>query len=184
MSINLNKIESDLTLVVNELIEQAQLKKDDLVVLGCSTSEVAGSKIGTGNHPELGELIVTTIYKILKEKEIHLAIQGCEHINRALTIEKEIALKHNFEMVNVLPALHAGGACSVAAFKIFKQPVVVEHIVAQAGIDIGDTAIGMHVKHVQVPLRLSLKELEQAHMTFLKTRLKLIGGPRAQYPEK
>ena len=181
MSVDLAKIESDLILVTNELIEKAELKKGDLVVLGCSTSEVVGGYIGKDSSLETGEVIVKTIYKILNEHQINLAIQGCEHINRALTIEKEVALKHNFEIVSVVPALHAGGACSYVAYGLFKDPVVVEHIVAQAGLDIGDTSIGMHVKHVQVPLRLSLKELGCAHMTFLKTRPKLIGGPRAQY---
>ncbi len=108
MSVDLAKIESDLMLVTNELIEKAELKKGDLVVLGCSTSEVVGGYIGKDSSLETGEVIVKTIYKILNEHQINLAIQGCEHINRALTIEKEVALKHNFEIVSVVPALHAG----------------------------------------------------------------------------
>ena len=108
-------------------------------------------------------------------------MQGCEHLNRALVVERAVARDAQWEIVEVLPSLTAGGACSVAAFKYFDDPVEVEHIVAQAGIDIGDTAIGMHVKHVQVPVRPTKKELGSAHVTALKSRPKYIGGPRAQY---
>lgn len=181
MSVDLKKIEKDLTMVVNEFIEEAKLQKGDLVVLGCSTSEVIGNQIGKGSSLEAAKVIVSTIHKIFKKHKIDLAIQGCEHINRALTIEREVALKYNYEIVSVVPALNAGGACSYVGYGLFKDPVVVESIVAKAGIDIGDTSIGMHVKHVAIPLRLSLKELGFAHMTFLTSRPKLIGGPRAKY---
>lgn len=181
MSIDLKKIENDLTIITNEFIKEANLTSGDLVVLGCSTSEVIGNHIGKGSSLEVGKVIVETIYSILNDQNINLAIQGCEHINRALTLEKEVALKNDYEIVSVVPALNAGGACSYVAYGLFKDPVVVERIVAKAGIDIGDTSIGMHVKHVQIPLRLSLKELGYAHMTFLKSRPKLIGGPRAKY---
>ena len=102
-------------------------------------------------------------------------------MNRALVVEKEVALKNQWEIVEVLPSLFAGGACSVAAFKYFKEPVEVEKIIAQAGIDIGDTFIGMHIKHVQVPIRPSIKELGSAHVTAVRSRPKFIGGPRASY---
>ena len=110
-----------------------------------------------------------------------MAVQGCEHINRSVVVERKVAEEKGFEIVAVVPAPHAGGACSVAAFDQFNEPVEVEHIVAQAGIDIGDTSIGMHVKFVQVPVRPSIKELGAAHVTALRSRPKYVGGPRATY---
>ncbi len=130
---------------------------------------------------EVGQWIIRTLKELLDPKEIALAVQGCEHLNRALVVERTVAEAKNFEIVSVVPALHAGGACSVAAFDQFNDPVEVEHVVGQAGIDIGDTSIGMHIKHVQVPVRPRLKTLGQAHVTALRSRPKYIGGPRANY---
>ena len=178
---DLLKIKNDLTTAINELINNAKLEKNDLLVLGCSTSEIQGKHIGKHSSLELGVLVIDTILPIIKEKQINLAVQGCEHINRALTVEKSMALEHGFEIVSVKPSLQAGGACSYVALQRFEDPVVVEHIVAKASIDIGDTSTGMHVKFVQVPLRLSIKEIGFAHVTYLKSRPKLIGGPRAAY---
>lgn len=177
-------LQKDLTVIVNDVLEQANLKKGDIFVLGCSTSEVVGGHIGKNSSAEVGSWIIETLKQILDEKGIYLAVQGCEHLNRALVVERELADKKGWEIVSVVPALHAGGACSVAAFEQFADPVEVEHIVAQAGVDIGDTSIGMHVKHVQVPVRPSLKELGSAHVTALRSRPKYIGGPRAQYERK
>ena len=115
------------------------------------------------------------------DKGIYLAVQACEHLNRALLIEEELAEKKDWEIVSVIPQLHAGGSGQVAAYQLFKSPVEVEHIVANAGLDIGDTSIGMHVKHVQIPVRPILRELGGAHVTALKSRPKLIGGERARY---
>ncbi|MCI1919092.1 MAG: TIGR01440 family protein [Enterococcaceae bacterium] len=178
------KIEKDLTQIVKDILKEAHLRSDDLFVLGCSTSEVTGGHIGKQSNPEIGSLIVETIKGILDPLHIRLAVQGCEHINRALVVERSTADLKGFEEVCVVPALHAGGACSVAAFELFDDPIEVEHVVAQAGIDIGDTAIGMHIKHVQVPVRPSLTELGSAHVTALRSRPKYIGGPRAQYPDQ
>ncbi|MFS1014447.1 TIGR01440 family protein, partial [Enterococcus casseliflavus] len=111
------------------------------------------------------------------------AVQGCEHLNRALVVERELAIQKDLEIVNVLPSLHAGGSGQLAAFKYMKDPVEVEFITAQAGVDIGDTAIGMHIKHVQVPVRPILREIGKAHVTALASRPKLIGGARAAYVE-
>lgn len=166
---------------VNELLDQANLKAGDIFVLGGSSSEVMGERIGKGSNEDVGRAVVEEIYKILKDKGIYLAVQGCEHINRALVVEREIAEKKGFEIVNVVPALHAGGAMSMAAYDMFDDPVMVEHIVGQAGMDIGDTSIGMHIKHVQVPVRLEVKEIGKAHLTSLRSRPKKIGGERAQY---
>ena len=113
--------------------------------------------------------------------KVNFAVQCCEHLNRALVVEKEVAIKNNFEIVNVIPQKNAGGGVATSAYKLFKNPVVVEKIVAKAGLDIGDTSIGMHVKFVQVPVRLSIKEIGNAHLTALTSRPKLIGGSRAVY---
>lgn len=174
-------IVNGLTEMVTEVLAEAKLRAGNTFVLGCSTSEILGKHIGKFPSQEIGEWVVETLKGILDEKGVHLAVQGCEHLNRALVVEREVAEKNNWEIVEVLPSLTAGGACSVAAFKYFDQPVEVEAIVAQAGIDIGDTAIGMHVKHVQVPVRPTKKELGAAHVTALRSRPKFIGGPRAAY---
>ena len=110
-----------------------------------------------------------------------MAVQGCEHLNRALVVERSVAKARHFEQVTVFPSLHAGGAGQIAAFEKFKDPVEVEHITAEAGMDIGDTSIGMHVKFVQVPVRTSVKQIGLAHTTYLRYRPKLIGGARAKY---
>ncbi len=164
-----------------ELIETAQLQEGDIFVLGISSSEVKGDKIGKGSSLEIGEAILSTLLEQLQPKGIFLAVQGCEHINRSLVVEREVALQNNLEIVNVVPALHAGGAGSMAFYKMAEDPVVVEHITAQAGLDIGDTSIGMHVKHVQVPVRLQEKSVGEAHLTALRSRPKKIGGERAKY---
>jgi uncharacterized protein (TIGR01440 family) len=178
---DLQQIKDDLQTIVTEVITTAQLKQDDLFVLGCSTSEVVGGKIGKNSSQEVGYLIVETLKELLDPLGIRLAVQGCEHLNRALAVERSTAERYQLEEVAVVPALHAGGSCSVAAFHLFNEPVEVEHIVAKAGIDIGDTAIGMHVKHVQIPIRPSIKTLGAAHVTALGSRPKYIGGPRAEY---
>ena len=169
--------------IVKDVLEKANLKQGAIFVLGLSSSEVIGGQIGKESSQEIGEIIVKTILDILEEKGIHLAVQGCEHVNRALVVERQVAEQFGLEIVSVLPTLHAGGSGQLAAFKFMKDPVEVEFITAHAGIDIGDTAIGMHVKHVQVPIRPVLREIGHAHVTALASRPKLIGGARAQYPE-
>ena len=181
MKLSEKELKDQLTEIVNDILAEAHLKKGDLFVLGCSTSEVVGGHIGKNSSAEVGQWIIRTLKELLDPKEIALAVQGCEHLNRALVVERSVAEAKNFEIVSVVPALHAGGACSVAAFDQFNDPVEVEHVVGQAGIDIGDTSIGMHIKHVQVPVRPRLKTLGQAHVTALRSRPKYIGGPRANY---
>ena len=173
----------ELTQMMEEILAAANLNAGDIFVLGCSTSEITGGVIGKNPSKELGEWIITTLKTILDPRGIFLAVQGCEHLNRALVVERTLAEKRDLEIVAVLPSLHAGGACSVAAFNYFTDPVEVEALTGKAGIDIGDTAIGMHIKHVQVPVRPSQKELGHAHVTALRSRPKYIGGPRAAYPE-
>ncbi|WP_296626920.1 TIGR01440 family protein [uncultured Negativibacillus sp.] len=183
MELDLQVIKQQVEHVTEELLKVANLKAGDVFVLGCSSSEICGGHIGKASSAEVGETVIDAILPILREKGIYLAVQGCEHINRALVIEREAAEKYGFEIVTVKPALHAGGACSVAAYAKAKDPVMVEHVVAKAGMDIGDTFIGQHIKHVQIPVRLDLKEIGGAHVTFVRSRPKLIGGPRAEYPE-
>lgn len=177
----IDELERKVEQTVNELVKKAELKAEDICVLGLSTSEVDGYKIGKNSNEQIGSKIIETVLDVLRPKGIYLAVQGCEHINRSLVIEKDVAEQHHFEVVNVKPSLHAGGAGAVAAYTQAKDPVVIEHVVAQAGIDIGDTSIGMHVKHVQVPVRTQVKEIGEAHVTALRSRPKKIGGERAQY---
>ncbi len=177
----LEQLKREIQEILLDLLSKANLRQGQILVLGLSTSEVAGGSIGKNSSLEIGQAIVKTILDTLTPKGIYLAVQGCEHLNRALVVERELAEKKDLEIVNVLPSLHAGGAGQLAAFSYMKDPVEVEFITAQAGLDIGDTSIGMHVKHVQVPVRPVLRELGGAHVTALASRPKLIGGARAQY---
>ena len=167
---------------VKELIEVAKLKKGDILVVGCSTSEVVGSKIGTNSDPDTAENIFNSIYTVLKKKGIYLAVQCCEHLNRAIVTEKD-ALPIA-EPVNVIPQKKAGGSLATVAYSKFKNPIVVEEIKADAGMDIGDTFIGMHLKKVAVPVRLSISQIGEAHLTCARVRPKFIGGIRAIYNEE
>lgn len=178
---DLTLLEQQVTESIQELLSVARMPEGSIFVLGCSSSEVCGGRIGKTSNEEVGRVIVASIAQVLAQQKIHLAVQGCEHINRALVIEREIALKCGFEIVMAIPALHAGGACALAAYRIMQDPVLIEHVSAQAGLDIGDTFIGMHIKHVAVPVRLKLKEIGAAHVTAAISRPKLIGGERAVY---
>lgn len=165
---------------VTELIEAAHLKKGDILVVGCSSSEIKGERIGKGSDMNAAEAVYEGIKPILDEKGIFLAAQGCEHINRAIITERA-ALGPLDEVVNVVPQLHAGGSFTVTVYNNAKDPVALERIQADAGMDIGDTLIGMHLKPVAVPVRLSMKEIGCAHLTCARTRPKFIGGERAKY---
>ena len=166
---------------VKELIEITKLKKGDILVVGCSTSEVVGSKIGTNSNIDVAKEIFDGLYAPLKEKGIFLAVQCCEHLNRAIVIESD-ALP-NAERVNVVPQKKAGGSLATTAYENFSSPIVVEEIKADAGLDIGDTFIGMHLKKVAVPVRLSIKKIGETHLTAARVRPKFIGGVRAVYDQ-
>lgn len=166
-----------------ELIEIAHLEEGDILVVGCSTSEVAGARIGSTSVPELAEEIFMGIWTAAKEAGVYLAAQCCEHLNRALIIEKELAKERRMDIVNVVPQPKAGGSFATKAYKHFKHPVAVEHIKADAGMDIGDTLIGMHLRDVAVPVRLSIKSIGVAHLVCARTRAKFVGGQRAHYDE-
>lgn len=166
---------------IEDLIKKAHLKKGDIVVVGCSTSEVLGSKIGTNSSPDTAKILFESIYNVLNEKGIYLAAQCCEHLNRAIIIEKEAV--PFAEYVNVVPVPKAGGSFATQAYAHFNNPVAVEEIKADAGIDIGSTLIGMHLKKVAVPVRLEVKTIGEAPVTAARTRPKFIGGSRANYDD-
>ena len=156
-----------------ELIQVAHLKAGDIFVVGCSTSEVAGHKIGS----------FAGVYPVLFEKGIYLAAQCCEHLNRSLVIERAAAEKYGYEEVNVVPQPKAGGSFATTAYEQFLQPTMVEHIRAKAGIDIGGTLIGMHLASVAVPTRLNIKKIGEANIICARVRPKFVGGSRAIYNE-
>ena len=177
-----NSIYMQTTAVIKELCDKAGLKRGDIVVVGCSTSEVLGAKIGTNSNPDTAKEIFDALYNFLKERGIYLAVQCCEHLNRAIIIEH--AAVPNAEIVNVVPQPKAGGSLATQAYRGFEEPVAVEEIKADAGIDIGFTLIGMHLKKVAVPVRLENNRIGEAMIVAARTRPKFIGGARAVYDEK
>ena len=169
---------------VAELYEVARLKAGDIVVVGCSTSEVVGGSIGKASSMQAAAAIYHGIAPVLAQAGVFLAAQCCEHLNRAVIVE-HTALKPWQQPVNVLPQPHAGGSFATTAWQSMKAPVALEEIEADAGLDIGDTLIGMHLKRVAVPVRLSVRRLGQASLVAARTRPKFIGGARAAYlPEE
>lgn len=175
------KIKEQTLNVFKELIEKANLKSGDLVVLGCSTSVVTGSIIGTSSTPECAEEMYKAFYPLLKEKGIYLAAQCCEHLERALVVEREYAKTHNLEIVNVIPIPKAGGSNAVTAYKTFDSPVVVDGIKADAGVDIGGTLIGMHIRRVAVPIKMENNKIGGASVICARSRPRFVGGERAVY---
>lgn len=166
---------------INEILESTNLKKGDIFVVGCSSSEILGSKIGKGSSFEAAKIVFEAIYPKLFENGIYLAAQCCEHLNRALVIERECAEKYGYESVSVKPQPKAGGSFATLTYENMADAVVVEHIRAHAGIDIGLTLIGMHLRDVAVPLRISIKKIGEADIVCAYTRPKFIGGSRAIY---
>ncbi len=177
----ISKIREDALAAVSELIEISDLKQGSVLVIGCSSSEMVGGRIGKNSSLEAAEALFETVYPILCEKGIYLAVQCCEHLNRALIVESECAEKFGWAKVCVVPHPHAGGAFATTAYKRFSSPCAVEFIKADAGLDIGGTLIGMHLKHVAVPVRLSVNKIGEAALIAARTRLKYIGGERAHY---
>ncbi|MCO7125607.1 TIGR01440 family protein [Sporolactobacillus shoreicorticis] len=155
-----------------------------LLVVGCSTSEVEGKKIGTSGSLNTAASIYAAVKKCHEQTGVHFAFQCCEHLNRALVIDRQLAEQNNYDEVTVRPIRHAGGSMAAYAFEHMNDPIVVEFIRADGGLDIGDTLIGMHLKHVAVPVRSSVTAIGNAHLVMARTRPKLIGGERAVYPMK
>ena len=163
------------------LCEKAKLRAGQIVVVGCSTSEICGSRIGSDSRPEVASAVFGAIYQELRTRGIYLAAQCCEHLNRAIIIER--AAVPDADIVNVVPQPKAGGSFATAAYHAFSDPVAVESIRADAGLDIGGTLIGMHLKQVAVPLRLGMDHIGSAILLAARTRPKFIGGVRAVYDE-
>ena len=169
--------------VMTELLEQAKLKPGALFVVGCSSSEMVGKRIGKGSSMDAAQAAFRGIYPLLQARGIHLAVQCCEHLNRVLIMERVVAEQKGYEIVNVMPQPHAGGSFAVTAWKTFEDPVAVETIQADAGMDIGGTLIGMHLHRVAVPVRTSVNRIGEAMVLCARTRPKYVGGPRAVYQE-
>ena len=181
MGVDLDLIKTQTILSVSELLETAQLRPGQILVVGCSTSEVLGAKIGSGGSSAVARAILNGLRQVCTQHGIDLAVQCCEHLNRALVIEQHVSILYNLEPVMVVPVPKAGGALGTQAMADFEHPVVVESIKAHAGLDIGSTLIGMHLKAVAVPIRLAQKNIGQALVTAALTRPKFIGGARAVY---
>ena len=169
------------TAAVAELCEKSRLVPGQIVVVGCSTSEVTGNKIGTNSSMDVAGEIFRALHDYTRAHGLHLAIQCCEHLNRAIITER--AAVPQADVVNVLPQPKAGGSLATQAYAGFADPVAVEEIKADAGMDIGFTLIGMHLKKVAVPLRLEHNTIGEAMVIAARTRPKFIGGQRAMYDE-
>ena len=176
-------IENEVKTALIELCEIAKVKAGDIVVIGCSTSEVDGGIIGKNSNADLGTVIFNAANEIISKYGAYLAAQCCEHLNRAIVVENA-AVKDKEYIVNVVPKPKAGGSFATAAYNGFNNPVVLEHIKADAGLDIGLTLIGMHLKHVAVPVRLSVNKIGNAIVSAARVRPKFIGGNRAAYNEE
>ena len=166
---------------VSELLAEAVLKEGSILVIGCSSSEIVGERIGHGSSVEAAEAVYEAVAPILAENGIYLAAQCCEHLNRAIIMEAKCAERYGYEPVCVVPQPKAGGSFATAAWKHLASPVAVEHVRAHAGMDIGGTLIGMHLREVAVPVRLTEKRIGEAILLCARTRPKFIGGSRAHY---
>lgn len=175
------QVHDDMEAVVDEWLNNGYVNDGDLFVIGCSTSEVIGEHIGTAGSEEIAAIIFEQLIRLQQDKQLQLAFQCCEHLNRALVVERSTMKAHRLEEVSVIPQPKAGGSMVSYAYKHMQDPVVVEMVEANAGIDIGETMIGMHLKRVAVPLRLNQRHVASAHLSAARTRPKLIGGERAVY---
>ena len=181
MTLDLEKIKTQVQTGLKELLAQANLEAGDIFVLGCSTSEIQGEHIGKDSNIEVGRTVIAALLEILRPLQINLAVQGCEHLNRAIITER--AAVPFSDIVNVVPQPKAGGSFATAAYAAFEDPVAVEEIRADAGLDIGFTMIGMHLKKVAVPVRLQNNKIGEATVLAARVRPKFIGGERARYDE-
>ncbi|WP_066188104.1 TIGR01440 family protein [Gracilibacillus timonensis] len=178
----LEQWQTEVRTMVDEWISLDFLTAGDLFVIGCSTSEVVGEHIGTAGSEEVAAMLYDAFKHLQDITGVHLCFQCCEHLNRAVVVTKQLAQERNLTQVSVQPVRHAGGSMAAYAYQHLPEAVVVEALQADAGIDIGETMIGMHLKPVAVPLRLTQRYVGQARTTHARTRPKLIGGPRAVYP--
>ena len=166
-----------------ELLEAAHLETGDLFVVGCSSSEITGGRIGKQSSMEAAQAVLEGVLPVLQAQGVSLAAQCCEHLNRAIVVERAVARERGYEIVAAVPQPHAGGSWATCCWQAFTDPVLVEEVRAEAGMDIGGTLIGMHLRQVAVPVRLSLDHIGQAVLLCARTRPKFIGGARAVYGE-
>ena len=178
-----NQITQEANAAICQLLEAAKPQAGDIVVIGCSTSEVAGHRIGSYSNIDLAKALFDGIYPVIQEHGLYLAAQCCEHLNRSLIVEADCAKAYGLEQVNVIPFPKAGGSFATTAYLRFAHPVAVEEVKAVCGMDIGGTLIGMHLKKVAVPIRLSITKIGDAPITCARTRPKFVGGERAHYNE-
>ncbi len=181
MDITCEEIRRQAAQAAEELLEAAKLEEGSLFVVGCSSSEITGGKIGKASSLEAAQAVFDGVYPLLQARGVFLAAQCCEHLNRALVLEAECARKYGYEPVSVRPQPKAGGSFATTAWERFQAPVAVETVRAHAGLDIGGTLIGMHLRAVAVPVRLSLDHVGKAVLLCARTRPKFIGGGRACY---
>ncbi|OYD08200.1 TIGR01440 family protein [Paludifilum halophilum] len=179
--VKVRQVRQQVERVIRELLEEIPLTERHLLVVGVSTSEVAGRRIGTSGSDEVAAAVFEGISSQQRKSGCHIAFQCCEHLNRALVVDRGTLDAFGLTEVSAVPVRQAGGAMASYAFRHLRDAVLVEKVFADAGIDIGDTLIGMHLKPVAVPVRPSVKNIGKAHVTMAKTRPKLIGGARAVY---
>ncbi|MDL4839156.1 TIGR01440 family protein [Aquibacillus rhizosphaerae] len=180
----MEQLQTNLKVIIDEWLTNGYVQEGDLFVIGCSTSEVAGEHIGTAGSEQIAAAIFEQVNRLKQEAGVQLAFQCCEHLNRALVVEKSTMRVFGYEQVSAIPVPKAGGSMASYAYKQFKQPVLVEQIEADAGIDIGETMIGMHIKKVAIPLRLKQRYVGNARVNAARRRPKLIGGERAVYADE
>jgi len=175
------EIQAQAKAAAEEIIQVAGLKAGQILVVGCSTSEICGDKIGTNSNLDVAQAAFKGIYQAAGEAGVYIAAQCCEHLNRAIIVERAAA--GNAYVVNAVPQPKAGGSFATTAYRTFKDPVALEEIQADAGIDIGGTLIGMHIRKVAVPVRLKNNTIGSAYVSAARSRAKFIGGERAVYDD-
>ena len=179
----LHSIAEQAAAAMNALLDTAKCRPGDIVVVGCSSSEIIGSKIGTASSPDVAAAVVAALLPIVKERGLYLAAQCCEHLNRALIVERAAADAYRLEQVNVIPQPKAGGSFATAVYAQMEEPVAVEFVQANAGLYIGGTLIGMHLKRVAVPVRLPVDHIGEAILLAARVRPKFVGGVRSVYDD-
>ncbi|MGN7359257.1 TIGR01440 family protein [Paenibacillus sp. SAF-054] len=167
--------------ILHELAIAAGLGPGKIVVVGTSTSEVAGQRIGTSGALDVANELLEGIEKVRGEFGFDVVFQCCEHLNRALVMERSLLERLRLTEVAAVPVPKAGGSMASAAYRSMQNPCLAETIEADAGIDIGETLIGMHLRRVAVPYRTKLRYVGSARVNAAYTRPKLIGGERAVY---
>ena len=181
--IELSELTTQARRATEELLEAAHLETGDIFVVGCSSSEIRGGRIGHDSSMEVAAAVLAGVLPPLQEQGVYLAAQCCEHLNRSIVIEREVAKQYGCQIVAAIPQPHAGGSWATNCWRTFKDPVLVEEVKAAAGMDIGGTLIGMHLRRVAVPVRLSLDHIGEAILLCARTRPPFIGGSRAVYSD-